>query len=259
MLRAITNSATALNAQQAKIDTVAANLANINTTGYKNNKIAFTSLTYQQIIKEQNPVRPQARESIFDGTGVRVAFIDKVFDPGALKETGRPLDVAINGPGFFRITLPDGNKAYTREGSFKLNKEGNLVTTNGYLIDPGIKLTENYQQITIYPNGLIEYRDANGVASPAGQIELFNFTAPAALPGREDNLYLYSPAAGEVKSARPGEPGFGFLAQGFLEMSNVDLTAEMKNLIEAQRAYQLSAQAIKTGEEMWGLANSLRK
>jgi len=259
MLRAIANSATALFAQQIKLDTVAANLANVSTTGYKKNRVTFTSLTYQQIAKEQNPVRPQAREDIFDGTGVKLALIDKVFTPGDLKETGRSLDVAINGPGFFRVNLPDGNPAYTREGSFRLDKEGNLVTTSGYLIDPGIKVAENYRQITIHQDGRVEYVDADGMVKPAGQIELFNFTAPAALQKGEDNLYLYFPAAGEIKSARPGEPGFGSLAQGFLEMANVDLTAEMKNLIEAQRAYQLNARAISTGDEMWGLANSLRK
>lgn len=259
MLRAIANSMAACNAQQTKLDAVAGNIANVNTLGYKKNKVIFTSLVYQQIAKEQNPVLPDKVYNLFDGTGVKVAVVDKVFTMGPLKETGYPLDLAVDGPGFFGVALPDGNTAYTRAGNLHLDKEGNLAAGSGYIVTPEIKLPENYRQITINQNGKVEFSDATGAHYEAGQIELSDFTAPAALQKIEDNLYLYAPAAGEIKSGKPGETGFGTLKQGFYEVANVDLIEEMTLLIEALRAYQLNTQAIRTSNEMWGLANNIRK
>lgn len=259
MLRAIANSTVGCNAQQIKLDTIAGNMANVNTVSYKKNKVIFTSLVYQQIVKEQNPVLPGKVENIFDGSGVKVAVIDKVFTMGPLKETGHPLDLAINGSGFFGVALPDGNTAYTRSGSLRLDKEGNLIISSGYLVAPGIKLPENYQQIMINQGGKVEVNDATSAPHEIGQLELYDFTAPAALQRVEDNLFLYTPAAGEIKTGKPGESGFGTLKQGFYEIANVDLVEEMSLLIEALRAYQLNTQAIRTSNEMWGLANNLRK
>ncbi|GAB6273927.1 MAG: flagellar basal-body rod protein FlgG [Peptococcaceae bacterium] len=259
MLRAIANSMVACNAQQIKLDTIASNIANVNTMGYKKNKVIFTSLVYQQIVNEQNPVLPDKADNIYDGTGVKVAVVDKVFTIGPLMETGHPLDLAINGPGFFGVTLPDGNMAYTRAGNLQLDKEGNLVTCGGYIVAPEIKLPENYRQIMINQKGKVEFSDAAGIPQEAGELELYNFTAPAALQKVEDNLYLYTPAAGKIKTGKPGESGFGTLKQGFYEVANVDLIEEMSLLIEALRAYQLNTQAIRTSNEMWGLSNNLRK
>lgn len=259
MLRAIANSMAACNTQQIKLDTIASNIANVNTRGYKKNKVIFTSLVHQQIIKEQNPVIPDKADNIYDGTGVKVAVVDKVFTTGPLKETGHPLDLAINGPGFFGVALPDGNMAYTRAGNLQLDKEGNLVTGSGYLVAPGIKLPENYQQIMINQDGKVKFNDATGTPHEAGQLELYDFTAPAALQRVEDNLFLYTSAAGKIRTGKPGESGFSTLKQGFYEVANVDLVEEMSLLIEALRAYQLNTQAIRTSNEMWGLANNLRK
>ena len=259
MLRAIANSMVACNAQQTKLDAIAGNIANLNTIGYKKNKVIFTSLVYQQIVKEQNPVLPDKADNIYDGTGVKVAVVDKVFTIGPLKETGHPLDLAIEGPGFFGVILPNGNMAYTRAGSLQLDKEGNLITSSGCLVAPGIKLPDNYQQITINQKGKVEFSDAAGIPQEAGELELYNFTAPTTLQRVEDNLFLYTSAAGKIKTGKPGESGFGTLKQGFYEVANVDLVEEMSLLIEALRAYQLNTQAIRTSNEMWGLANNLRK
>jgi flagellar basal-body rod protein FlgG len=259
MIRAMANSMAACNAQQIKLDTVAGNLANVNIQAYKKSKVIFTSLVYQQMVKEQNPVLPDKVPNLFDGTGVKVAVVDKVFTTGPLKETGHLLDLAIEGPGFFGVALPDGNVAYTRAGNLHLDKEGDLVTDSGYIVAPGIKLPENYRQVIINENGKVAFSDATGVLHEAGQLELYDFTAPSALLKIEDNLYLYIPAAGEIKSGKPGETGLGNLKQGFYEGANVDLIEEMTLLIEALRAYQLNTQAIRTSNEMWGLANNLRK
>jgi flagellar basal-body rod protein FlgG len=249
----------ACNAQQIKLDTTASNIANVNTMGYKKNKVIFSSLVYQQIVKEQNPVLPDKADNIYDGTGVKVAVVDKVFTMGPLKETGHPLDLAIEGPGFFGVILPNGNTAYTRAGSLQLDKEGSLITSSGYLVAPGIKLPENYQQIMINQDGKVKFNDATGIPHEIGQLELYDFTAPATLQRVEDNLFLYTPAAGKIKTGKPGESGFGTLKQGFCEVANVDLVEEMSLLIEALRAYQLNTQAIRTSDEMWRLANNLRK
>jgi len=261
VIRSLFSAATGMIAQQMNVDTIANNLANVNTIGFKKSRVNFQDLLYET-------VKPAGTETV-DGTtipegiqighGVRPSSVAKVFSPGNLIQTGKPLDVAIEGEGFFQVTLPDGTIAYSRDGSFKINQEGSVMTGDGYLLEPAISIPTEYEQISIGSDGTVSVREA-GEASPTsvGIIELARFPNPAGLDARLGrNLLLENLASGTPDTGAPGIDGRGFIAQGFVENSNVQVVEEIIQLIIAQRAYEANSNVIQTSDEMLQVANNV--
>ncbi|MFX4261934.1 flagellar hook-basal body protein [Pelotomaculum propionicicum] len=256
MLRAISGAASAMNALQIKTDTIANNLANVNTTGYKKSRTDFTELVGQELGSGGIPVgagsQDQKKPTV--GGGVIVSGIANNLMPGQLLETQRPLDLAVFGEGFFKVVQPGGEERYTRDGTFSLDAAGNLVNPSGYILE-GVKMAPGAADFNIAADGKISVNDA-GEITEAGQINIYKFSSASALKAEGENLFS---AVGEAVEGVPGSDGFGTIRQGCLEASNVDLTEEMASLIEAQRAYSFSARIMRTADEMFGLANNLRK
>lgn len=257
VLKALTSGASGLNAQQLKVDILANNLANINTPGFKKGKTGFAELVSQEILNSGIPV---AAASISDvlGSGVRVADVTKGYEQGNLVETGAPLDLAIQGEGFFKVLLPDGEERYTRDGSFTLDPEGNIVTTAGCKLE-GIQLTPGSSKINVASDGTVRVVNEDQTTTEAGQIQLYIFTNMPGLQAEGENLFSFNGNAAEVLAGYPGTGRVGVVRQGYLEMANVNLVDEMMNLIEAQRAYGFNTRVVRTADEMWSMANSLRK
>jgi len=256
-------AATGMVGQQMNVDAIANNLANVNTVGFKKSRVNFQDLLYET-------VKPAGTETV-DGTtipegiqighGVRPSSVAKVFSPGNLIQTGEPLDIAIEGEGFFQVTLPDGTIAFTRDGSFKINQEGAVMTADGYLIEPAIDIPTEYEQISIGSDGTVSVREA-GETTPTtvGTLELARFPNPAGLDARLGrNLLLETQASGTPNTGAPGIDGRGFIAQGFLENSNVQVVEEIIQLIIAQRAYEANSNVIQTSDEMLQVANNVRR
>ena len=262
MLRSLWNGASGMNAQAQKMDTLANNLANINTIGYKKNQANFQDLVYQALNKIGNPVNLRTIDGtpLQNGVGVKLASNAKLFSQGSLMETNRSQDLAITGKGFFGIQLDSGEIAYTRDGSFQLDSEGYISNSAGRLVlEPEIRITEDTKEIAISPTGEIAAVTMDGQRQIIGSVPLFNFTNPAGLRGIGQNLFLATDSSGELQKGVPGSEGFGVVRQGFLEMSNVDLAEELSQLIQTQRAYELNSRSIKTADEMWSMANSLKR
>ncbi|HID79555.1 MAG TPA: flagellar basal-body rod protein FlgG [Aquifex aeolicus] len=260
MLRALWTAATGMTAQQENIDIISNNIANVNTTGYKKMRPAFQDLVYQTVEQPgvptsdttQNPSGKQV------GLGTRIAGTYGIFSQGNLIKTDRQLDIAIDGDGFFKILLPDGTEAYTRDGNFKLDKDGRIVTAMGYPLSPQITIPPNAIQISISPDGIVVAILDDNTTTELGRITLVKFINSAGLKRIGDNLYIKTDASGDPIEANPGTQGLGILRQGFLEASNVDIVEEMINLITAQRAYEFNAKAIRAGDEMLKTAANLR-
>jgi flagellar basal-body rod protein FlgG len=188
---------------------------------------------------------------------VQVARAVRDFKPGGVIETGRPLDLAVEGEGFFRVILPGGEERYTRDGSFSLDQDGNVITAAGYKLE-GIQLPPGFERVTVASDGTVQTEGPDG-ATDAGQITLYRFTNVNGLTAEGENLFPYGQAAGQIIPGNPGNAGFGVVRQGYLETANVDLAEELANLIEAQRAYGFDARAVRTVDDMWSVANNLRK
>lgn len=257
MLKALRSGSSGLNAQQVKVDTVANNLANMNTTGFKKSRVEFSELLRQGLEPQGIPVAPGAG-AVTGGTGVMVEKVVNILEPGSIIDTGRPLDLAVQGEGFFKVLMAGDREGFTRDGNFSVDLEGNLVTASGHRL-AGVKLSPNYEKIYFDNEGMIT-TEASGETSEAGQITLYRFPRADSLLAIGENIFISNPASqGEVLSGKPGSEGFGALRQGGLEMANVDLVDEMTGLIEAQRAYGFSSRAVRTADEMWGMANNIRK
>lgn len=265
MFDALYIGATGMQAQQLSVETIANNLANVNTVAFKKGRVGFSDL----MVRESNRVISGSAEDLRSGVlapgqrvgaGVSVSSLSKAFDAGELKRTDAPLDVAIRGDGFLELTLPDGSSAYARGGTLKVNKEGLLANQAGYPLRPAIAIPDNAQSIVIGQDGrvLISVPNQTGLIE-AGQVELVRFASPGLLAAQGDNLYRASEASGDGVTVRPGEDGAGTLAQGFLEGSNVKMVDEMVNLMLAQRAYEASVKVVQAADEMLGLINNLRK
>jgi flagellar basal-body rod protein FlgG len=263
MMRALWISATGMNAQEVHLDVIANNLANVDTCGYKKSRPDFEDLVYE-IVKA--PGTPIATGSMLPtgvqvGCGVEVAGTQKIHTLGPIRETGNPLDMAIEGDGFFQLLAPDGSIVYTRDGSFKLDAEGRLVNSNGYIFQPEIVFPEDTTQITITEDGVVfvvlqgDPRELHEI----GRIELVKFINPAGLLSLGRNVYKETAASGPPIVGTPGKRGFGSIGQRFLEMSNVDIIDEMVNMIVAQRAYELNSRSIQTADNMLGTANGLKR
>ena len=262
MMRSLWTAASGMHTQSQNINVIANNLANVNTTGFKKSRPDFQDLMYQTV---QNPGSPstnaaQIPAGIQFGMGARLAAVSKQFTPGDFQNTGGALDVAIEGDGFFQIQLPDGNTAYSRSGAFKMDSNGRVVTPEGYPMLPEVVIPNNSTKITIGTDGTISAVQAGQTApSTVGNIQLANFTNPTGLSSMGRNLYLQTDAAGNATTGTPGQDGLGTMAQGFLEMSNVNVAEEMVNMIIGQRAYEANSKAITTSDEMLQLANNLKR
>jgi flagellar basal-body rod protein FlgG len=264
MMRSLWTAASGMIGQQFNIDTIANNLANVNTTGFKQDRADFEDLLYQTERLAGTPATEQTviPTGIQVGHGVKPAATQKLFFQGALQSTGNPSDIAIEGEGFFRILQYDGSYAYTRDGSFKIDSNGQMVTSNGYRLLPDIVLPEGFQPetLSISQDGRVTVK-VNGGNDPVevGQIETYRFVNPAGLEAVGDNLLRVTNASGEAIPGRPGFEGMGKTVQGYLEMSNVSVVKEMVNMIVAQRAYELSSRAIQTSDSMLATATSLKR
>jgi flagellar basal-body rod protein FlgG len=256
MLRAIAGAASAMNAQQTKMDTIANNIANINTTGYKKSRADFSEIVGQKLDGSGIPVDTgsQEQKNSMVGGGVMVTGVATNLMSGQLLETERPMDLAVLGEGFFKVVLPSGEERYTRDGIFSLDLNGNMTTPSGYKLD-GVQLPPGSADLNIAVNGKVS-TSAEGEITDVGQIWLYKFSSSSALKHEGENLFS---ATGEAVEGVPGSDGFGTIRQGCLEASNVDLTEEMTSMIEAQRAYSFSARIMSTADDMLGLANNLRK
>lgn len=250
---------TGLDAQQTRMGVISNNLANVNTTGFKRDRAAFEDLLYQTVRQPGGATSEQTQlpTGLQLGTGVRVAATAKNFSQGNLNQTGNALDVAINGRGFFEVLMPDGSTAYTRDGSFQINSQGELVTNEGYAVQPGLQLPEGAQSVTIGNDGTVSVQVA-GQAAPVqvGQLTLSDFVNPAGLEAKGENLYVETAASGPAQSGAPGQGGVGTLVQGSLEGSNVNVVEELVSMIETQRAYETNAKAISTTDSMLGYLNN---
>ena len=260
MLRAFSTAATGMTGQQMTIDTIANNLANLNTTGFKRSMLDFQDLMYVKLAEPGQEVAAGVRSPTgFEiGSGVRPASTLKVFGQGEMENTGRSLDVAIEGMGFIKVTTPGGDVRYTRDGSLRLDANGNLVTANGYLLEPNISVPADYRTIYIGKDGTVSVTTGGGgTPTLAGSITLARFPNPSGLSSLGGNLYGETPASGTAIEGSPGQDGMGSLQQGFLERSNVQMVTELVNLIKAQRAYEINSRAIKAGDQMLTTATRL--
>ena len=264
MMRSLWTAASGMVGQQFNIDTISHNLSNVNTTGFKKNRAEFEDLLYQNRRIAGTPATEMTvvPTGIQIGHGVRVASSQRVFTQGALQQTGVISDLAIQGEGFFRVLLIDGSYGYTRDGSFKIDNNGQIVTSNGYRVMPEVVLPEDFVQesFTVSQDGRITVGIA-GSDDPidVGQMELYRFVNPAGLQAIGENLYKVTNGSGDSIAARPGFDGMGKIIHKFLEQSNVSVVNEMVNMIVAQRAYELNSKAIQTSDTMLGIANSLKR
>jgi len=259
MLRAFSTAATGMSAQQMMVDVVANNLANINTNGFKRSQINFQDLLYVTMEEPGTEVASgiNSPSGLEIGSGVRAASTIKVFSPGELQNTSRPLDIAIRGDGFLQVTMPDGSLRYTRDGALQTNANGELTTSIGYLIEPAISVPTDAVSVSIEKDGGVNVTDISGTQSVVGNIQLARFPNPAGLSSEGDNQLAETEASGTPTTGTPGENGFGTIQSGFLEKSNVQMVTELVNLITAQRAYETNSRAIKAGDDMLRTANSV--
>lgn len=261
MLKALNTAATGLQAQQTNMEVISNNLANVATSGFKKSRAEFEDLVYQNI-KEPgqatglNSVTPTGVQT---GMGVRTASVQKDFALGSAVVTKNPLDVQIEGSGFFQIQTQDGQVAFTRDGSFKRDPQGRLVDKNGNLLVPEITIPADASGVEIAPSGEVRIiQGVTDVPTQVGQIDIVNFVNPAGLKALGKNLFAQSPASGQPIVARPGLQGTGYLAQGQLEGSNVNIVDEMVNMITAQRFYETNSKAIQAADQMLQSLNNLR-
>jgi len=262
MLRSLWTAASGMQAQQLNIDVLSNNLANVNTTGFKRSRADFQDLLYEtlRLAGASSSSTTEVPTGIQLGHGTRPAAVQKIFMQGEYKQTKNELDIAIEGDGFFQITMPDGETAYSRAGAFKVDSEGRIVTSDGYLMEPEISVPDDSMQISIGTDGTVSVRQAGeNQATEVGTIQLARFINPAGLNSIGRNLFLPTSASGDVITGTAGEDGFGTLAQGFLEMSNVSVVEEMVNLITAQRAYEINSKSIQAADEMLQIANNLKR
>ncbi len=246
-------SKTGLDAQQSRLSVISNNLANVNTNGFKRDQAVFEDLMYQNVrqVGARSSEDTQLPSGMSVGTGVRVVATEKLHTQGNLVQTGNSLDVAIEGRGFFQILKPDGTLAYSRDGSFQIDSQGQVVTANGYQLQPAISIPSNAQSITIGEDGIVSVL-SGGAATPTqvGNIQTVDFINPTGLQPIGNNLFLETAASGAPQTGTPGLNGLGSLSSGALESSNVNVVEELVNMIETQRAYEMNSKVISTTDQM---------
>lgn len=252
MMRSLHIARTGLDAQQLQLDIISNNLANVNTTGYKRSQAVFEDLLYQ-IVRQpgaQSSQQTQIPSGLQLGTGVRAVATQKLFTQGGVDQTDNPLDISIEGRGFFQILLPDGTTAYTRAGNFQIDGQGMLVTANGYQLQPAITVPQELQTLTVGRDGVVTATLISGAVQQLGQIQLANFVNPAGLLSTGENLFIETVASGAPQVNNPGVNGVGNLNHKYKETSNVNVGEELVNMVIAQRAFELNSRAISTSDQM---------
>jgi flagellar basal-body rod protein FlgG len=253
MIRSLSIAKTGLDAQQTQLDVVANNLANVGTAGFKRSRAVFEDLMYQNLRQSGGQTSDQTRmpSGLQLGTGVRVVATERIHTQGNSTKTENPKDVLINGNGFFQVLMPDGTAAYTRDGSFQTDQNGQLVTASGYPVQPAITLPQNITSMTIGRDGTVSVVQAGSASSvQVGQIQLATFLNSAGLQSNGENLYVETDASGGANQTTPGQNGAGTLNQGYVESSNVNVVEELVNMIQTQRAYEINSKVVKTSDEM---------
>ena len=261
-MKALGIAATGMLAQQTNVDVIANNIANANTTGFKSGRAAFQDLIYQSQMQEgaltstQGTSRPVGLNV---GLGVQGAGVIRLNTQGGLAQTENQFDLAVNGRGFFVVNRPDGTQAYTRSGAFQLNAEGQLVTLDGFEVDPGLNIPENTRSVVISPQGVVSaFVDNANEPTEIGQLSLATFLNEAGMKPLGNNLLEQTTASGEATIVTPGDPGVGVIRQGYLENSNVNIIAQITDLISAQRAYEMNSRSIETADQMLQTANQIK-
>ena len=253
MINSLWISKTGMEAQQTQLDVISHNLANVSTTGYKRANAVFEDLMYQNLrqVGANTTDQSQLPTGLHLGLGVRTVATSRSFSQGTLQQTSNNLDVAIQGSGFFQVTMPDGTTNYTRDGSFQVDSQGRLVTSNGLAVANGVTVPANAKNITIGLNGTVSASiPGSTTPQPIGTIALASFLNPAGLEPQGQNLFAESPASGQPATGTPGANGLGNLSQGFLETSNVNVVQELITMIQTQRAYGMNSKAIQTSDQM---------
>ncbi len=261
-MRALDIAATGMQAQQTNVEVISNNLANMTTTGFKRQRAEFQDLIYQNLRRvgsnssDSGSIVPSGAQV---GLGVKTAAIYRIHEQGNLQQTSNTLDLAIQGSGYFQITLPSGETAYTRDGTFGLSASGEIVTADGYIVQPGIQVPTTATGITINTSGQVQATIAGQTApQTVGQLQLAIFPNEAGLEAQGDNLYLQTAASGQPVTGNPAATGFGTVMQGFIETSNVNVVTEITNLITAQRAYEMNSKVITTSDDMLSTLTNLR-
>ncbi|MGB7479717.1 MAG: flagellar basal-body rod protein FlgG [Burkholderiaceae bacterium] len=253
MIRSLWISKTGLDAQQTQMDVISNNLANVSTAGFKRSRAVFEDLLYQNLRQPgaQSSQQTQLPSGLQLGTGVRPVATERIHTQGNLQQTGNDKDVAIQGAGFFQVLLPDGTTAYTRDGSFQTDNQGQLVTSSGFVVQPAIQIPDGATSLTVGRDGTVSVTQA-GAVQPVqiGALQLATFINPAGLESRGENLYIETAASGTPNIETPGENGTGTLVQKYVETSNVNVVEELVNMIQTQRAYEINSKAITTSDQM---------
>jgi len=261
-MRSLSIGATGMLAQQLNVEVISHNIANMNTTAYTRRRVEFQDLLYQNLRRvgsTSSDTGTIVPAGVQVGLGVKTAAVYRITEQGNLTLTENSLDVAINGEGYFQVTLPSGETAFTRSGAFQLSPTGEIVTVDGFTVQPGVTIPNNAIDITINASGQVEVK-VDGTVTPtvAGQLQLAVFPNEAGLLAIGDNLFLESPASGTASTGNPAATGFGSLQQGFLETSNVNVVEEITNLITAQRAYEMNSKVIETSDQMMATISNIR-
>lgn len=261
MLESLFIAATGMHAEQSQIDTIANNLVNMNTTGYKKSRVAFETLMPQAATADSQPLNSSVSSaSSFKGMGVSGTKLLLDFADGALQQTQNELDLAIRGQGLFELQMPDGSVTYSRAGSFHVNSDGYLVNAEGYPLSATIQISEDAEKVLIGADGRVQIKLQNSdQLNDIGYLEVSHFANAAGLRPVGNNLYLATDTSGEAISSRAGENGAGTLAQGYLEGSNVQMVEELTNMMTAQRAYEANSRVLQASDEILGIINNLRK
>lgn len=258
MMRALSTSATGMQAQQLNVDTIANNLANVNTTSFKKASVRFQDLLYQDLRPAGDPARLGPPSELAIGHGTKLAATERTFRQGTTEQTNNPLNLVIEGDGFFQIARPDGTYGYSRDGAFYVSADGEMVNSDGLPLEPRIMLPDDVNQMFISQEGVVSVNYTDSVeVDEIGQIELARFLNPAGLHALGRNQFAPTPASGDPLLGTPGSDGFGGVLQGFLEGSNVEVVEEMVALITAQRAYEINSKSIQTADNMLGQAVQL--
>jgi len=262
MIKALRTAATGMQGQQLNVDTIANNLANVNTGGFKKSRIEFQDILYQKTKAAGRTTMGTSTSpvNLEVGFGTQPVATQRIFSEGNITPTGNALDFCIEGDGFFQITMPDGTSAYTRDGALKLSADGKIVTTDGYFLYPEITVPGDATQIAVGTDGQITVQlVGDNEPQEVGQLELAKFINPAGLEALGHNLFRQTSASGAPTVGAPSQEGLGKINQGALELSNVEVVEEMVNMIIAQRAYEINSKAIQTADDMSGVANNLKR
>jgi flagellar basal-body rod protein FlgG len=260
-MRSLSTAATGMLAQQTNVDVISNNIANMNTTAYKRQRAEFQDLLYQNVSRPGGATSADTKTptGIQIGLGVKTGGVYRIHEQGTLTQTDNRYDVGVQGRGYFQVTLPGGETGYTRDGSFQLSDQGELVTTDGYQVQPGITIPQDAVDVSISKTGEVQVKTAgNAQLQTVGQLQLATFVNEAGLEAQGGNMFLETASSGQATVATPGDPGFGTIQQGFVEASNVNPVAEITALISAQRAYEMNSRVVKTADDMMSTVSQMR-